>query len=145
MSNCLGWLLPSLYLGQPFCYTIFILGDSNTCHLMKDKKAKQGDNGFVIYEPLPNTQDSLLDSLCVITSLHLGNFPTTTSTRTQVVCWSCESSLSVLSSLLVEFCCHPLWREEEIANISLQGGIVVVGPTLVEYSCFWGSIYWGRL
>lgn len=53
MSNCLEGLLPRLYLGQPLCYTIFILGDINTCHLLKGNKAKQGDHGFVSYEPFP--------------------------------------------------------------------------------------------
>lgn len=32
---------------------------------MKDKKAKQGDHGFVSYEPLPNTQDYLFDLRCM--------------------------------------------------------------------------------
>lgn len=32
-----GGLLPSLYLGQPFCYTLFILGDINTRHLERQK------------------------------------------------------------------------------------------------------------
>lgn len=64
MSNCLeGFCL--LYIEDSLFVTLSSYWGILTHAILKDKKAKQGDNGFVNYKPLPNTQNHLLDLLCV--------------------------------------------------------------------------------